>query len=463
MVADPIVSLTTAQKQQGPAVLGLVHRALFQIGAVTGFLAVVCVLAFAAGWRQWSERHGAPTSAARLVGLALVASAGAMIIGYGIKGPLAIYLPGGINANSYLEFAFLAVAARDHAVHQDALVPEQVRGLGRPPQHRQPQVTVHDERLDRAQPGRAWVAGVVIPSGNSSLAPLITRWNGTAWSQVALPASALTLLGPGGLIGAISAASPRNVWAFAETSVWLHYDGTTWTSGRLVKPGPSGQVLTTATLALSKSDVWAFGARERSTGAHAYAAHFNGIKWTATSVPGTSPIVSSSAVRAGDVWAVEGIGPLDPSTGRGALVHWSGGTWHSMRRPGTLAGRPLSSVVARSDSDVWVGGAVTNRKKGTTEAIGHWKRPLLDGDGLAGPDDLPEVRGDRTCVRRPRRAAGRGKLRDMLGERDEPRLARDGRYLEAGRRGSQEPRGHRDDGTRPGHDLGMGCRRRRDR
>ena len=38
MVADPIVSLTTAQKQQGPAVLGLVHRALFQIGAVTGFL-----------------------------------------------------------------------------------------------------------------------------------------------------------------------------------------------------------------------------------------------------------------------------------------------------------------------------------------------------------------------------------------------------------------------------------------
>lgn len=101
MVTDPIVSLTTAQKQQGQAVLGLVHRALFQIGAVTGFLAVACVLAFAAGWRQWSERHGAPTSAARLVGLALVASAGAMIIGYGIKGPLAIYLPGGINADSY--------------------------------------------------------------------------------------------------------------------------------------------------------------------------------------------------------------------------------------------------------------------------------------------------------------------------------------------------------------------------
>jgi hypothetical protein len=101
LVTDPILSLTTAQKQQGSAVLGYVHRANFHIGAVAGFLAVACVLAFAAGWRQWSERHSAPTSAARLVALALVASAGAMIIGYGIKGPLAIYLPGGINANTY--------------------------------------------------------------------------------------------------------------------------------------------------------------------------------------------------------------------------------------------------------------------------------------------------------------------------------------------------------------------------
>ena len=221
-------------------------------------------------------------------------------------------------------------------------------------------------------PGDAWAAGAVIPSGNSGLAPLISRWNGTAWSQVALPTSALTRLGPAGLIGAVSAASPRNVWVFAESSVWLHYDGTTWTSGQLAKPGPSGQVVTTATLALSKSDVWAFGARVRSKAMHSYAAHFNGVKWTATSVPGTSPIVSSSAVRAGDIWAVEGIGPLSPAAGRGALVHWSGGTWHSVNLPKALAGRPLSSVVARSDGDVWVGGAVTNRKKGTTEAVGHW-------------------------------------------------------------------------------------------
>lgn len=101
MVTDPILSLTDAQKRQGPAVLAYVHRLNFHVGAVAGFLAVACVLGFAAGWRQWSEHDGPPVSAARLVALALTASAGAMIIGYGIKGPLAVYLPGGIDANTY--------------------------------------------------------------------------------------------------------------------------------------------------------------------------------------------------------------------------------------------------------------------------------------------------------------------------------------------------------------------------
>ena len=100
MLTDPLSALTRAQKLQGPAALGHVSRLDFQIGALAGFLAVACVLAFTAGWRQWSERQG-PPSAARLVALALTASAGAMIIGYGIKGPLAIYLPGGTDAGTY--------------------------------------------------------------------------------------------------------------------------------------------------------------------------------------------------------------------------------------------------------------------------------------------------------------------------------------------------------------------------
>ena len=101
MVTDPLSALSDAQKLQGPAALDHVSRLEFQLGAVAGFLAIACVLAFTAGWRQWSERQGPPVVAARLVALALTASAGAMIIGYGLKGPLAIYLPGGTDAHTY--------------------------------------------------------------------------------------------------------------------------------------------------------------------------------------------------------------------------------------------------------------------------------------------------------------------------------------------------------------------------
>ncbi len=247
-------------------------------------------------------------------------------------------------------------------------------------------------------PGDAWAVGLTGPISGSSISPLIVRWNGTSWAQVALPAPILTALG-GDLIDSVSAASPKNVWMFGFTSTWLHYDGATWTSGHLGKPGPTGETLTTATLALSKSDVWAFGARVSAKGGHSYAAHFDGVKWTATPVPGSSPIRRVSAVRAGDIWAVEGGGLLVAggaaaglvgAAGRsaaglvgaaarsaatsapGGLVHWSGGTWHSVRLPATLRNVPLSSVVASSDSNVWVGGSVRNAKKGTTEAVGHW-------------------------------------------------------------------------------------------
>ncbi|HEX9033254.1 MAG TPA: hypothetical protein VF834_15555 [Streptosporangiaceae bacterium] len=219
-------------------------------------------------------------------------------------------------------------------------------------------------------PGDAWAVGL---AHGTSISPLIAHWNGTAWSQVTLPASVQAALGADGLVSAVSAGSPKNVWAFGAASTWAHYDGATWTSGQLVKPGSSVPAIIASALALSKINVWAFGSRLTSTGGHAYAAHFNGVKWTATSVPGTGTISDASTINAGDIWAVEGGGLLGgPGGGHGALVHWSGGAWHSVILPKALVGRPLSSVVASSDKNVWVAGALPNSKKGTTEAVGHW-------------------------------------------------------------------------------------------
>jgi hypothetical protein len=169
-------------------------------------------------------------------------------------------------------------------------------------------------------PGDAWAVGRIYPRGDSP-PPLIVRWNGAAWSQVTLPAPVLAAA-RNSVFESVSASSRTNVWAFSDTTRWLHFDGTAWTTGRLLKPRRSSQVLISSVLALSKTDVWAFGGRLTSRGQSAYAAHFDGTTWTPTPVPGAGLIDGSSAVRAGDLWAVEASAlGIRPGPGAGALVH----------------------------------------------------------------------------------------------------------------------------------------------
>jgi hypothetical protein len=57
-----------------------------------------------------------------------------------------------------LELSLTPVPAGDHAVHQDARITQQVRGLPRAPHHGQPQDAAEHERFHRANPGRAVTA-----------------------------------------------------------------------------------------------------------------------------------------------------------------------------------------------------------------------------------------------------------------------------------------------------------------
>lgn len=100
LVSDPQSALATADRGLGAEIVELVGRTGYHVGAATGFLAVACLLVAAAGWRRlvrgWPDHL-----AAELVPGALVAAAGAMTIGYGFKGTLAIYLDGGLDGSSY--------------------------------------------------------------------------------------------------------------------------------------------------------------------------------------------------------------------------------------------------------------------------------------------------------------------------------------------------------------------------
>lgn len=94
-------SLTEEEYASGAAVIEALDRTGYHVGVVAGVLAVFCLLVFAAGWRRWAATAAGTSLAAGVVTLALVASAGAMILGYGMKGSLAVYLPGGMDEGSF--------------------------------------------------------------------------------------------------------------------------------------------------------------------------------------------------------------------------------------------------------------------------------------------------------------------------------------------------------------------------
>ncbi len=73
----------------------------FHVGIVAGLAATFCLLVTAAAWRRWANERAPGNLAAGMVPPALTASAGAMIVAYGMKGSLAVYLPGGMDEGSY--------------------------------------------------------------------------------------------------------------------------------------------------------------------------------------------------------------------------------------------------------------------------------------------------------------------------------------------------------------------------
>jgi hypothetical protein len=93
--------ITEEQRTAGVSVVDHLTSGRYHLGAVLGFAAIVCLLVFTAGFRRFARRVVPDNLAASVAGIAMVASAGAMILGYGIKGSLSVYLDGGINQNSY--------------------------------------------------------------------------------------------------------------------------------------------------------------------------------------------------------------------------------------------------------------------------------------------------------------------------------------------------------------------------
>jgi hypothetical protein len=256
----------------------------------------------------------------------------------------------------------------------------------------------------------AWAVGAAATSTDTKDVFSVEHWAGKSWKRVTLPSKvAKVAAGFDFLLSGIAASSSTNVWVFGEVGglsggdSYLRLNGKTWSTGTL--PGSSdtaaGPAVITAAVALSKSDVWVFGAKPKpNTGAVPtyvpYAAQFNGHSWTTKPVPGAGEIQAASAISPSDIWAVTGASEINATsaTSKPSVLHWNGTSWKASALPTKLpAGAELSAVVAKSDGDVWIAGAAISGSKTKTQFADEF----TGSKWADAPTDLKSSASSQSC------------------------------------------------------------------
>jgi hypothetical protein len=215
-------------------------------------------------------------------------------------------------------------------------------------------------RNDMRQAVRA--AGTLLVAG-----AVVLRWNGSAWSRLAVPGVA----GKSTTFTGVKAFSATDAWAVGASStvslgetLAMHFDGTAWARPPTPSPGTRNNTVTSVD-GIAPGDVWAvgqsldlpYGNRVRQS----LIMHWNGSTWSQLPSPnnGSTYLSDVVAVSATDAWAVG-------SGAAGAFVtRWNGTAWATAPAP-PLAG--LRGVTARSGTDVWVAGS----DAAGAPALAHW-------------------------------------------------------------------------------------------
>ena len=268
----------------------------------------------------------------------------------------------------------------------------------------------------RRLPGAAVlvILGVGLALGSSASArslrvvPLVEHWDGTSWSQVAVPSGSPSLT-------AVVAPSATDVWAVGTSNVAVHWDGTSWQRVTLPTPKNIAAPAFWGAAAVSPDDVWAVGDVSPLHGAsYAIIDHWNGEHWKLVpGPPARSELYGIAALSANDVWAV-GDASVRTASGfeRLALtLHWDGTAWTQVPAPNPAPAtmppgsfdNSLAAVAGSSPGDVWAVGSYylwANGVRGTRSLVLHWDGthwaqaptpdPLTPGhagslDGVAAP------------------------------------------------------------------------------
>ena len=218
--------------------------------------------------------------------------------------------------------------------------------------------------VDATSAGDAWAVGHYEANGFNHPRPLVERWNGSAWSSVAVAWNQ-----EGELFG-VAALASDDVWTVGGfqtggQALIAHWNGSAFSPVSHPNPGTFNRLY--AITALAPNDIWAVGEFTNPI-SRTLALHWNGSSWTHVPTPtggGYSHLYGVTALAPDDVWAV---GDDGNST---LAIHWDGSQWTRVPTPSPGFSADLRAVSASPDGTVWAVGdsgsnSLTMRWDGTS-------------------------------------------------------------------------------------------------
>jgi len=215
-----------------------------------------------------------------------------------------------------------------------------------------------------------WAVGWYDDSSSFSQT-LALEWNGTSWSQVATP-------DPGGTsvdnyLRGVACASSSECWAVgydydynnshAYQTLALEWNGTSWSQVAIPDPGgTSANDFLYGVTCASSSECWAVGDYNDGSGYQTLAIEWNGTSWNLANTPnnqsGNNYLYGVTCASSSECWAVGDY--YDSSNYLQTLaLEWNGTSWAQATTPdpgGTSASNELYGVTCVSSSDCWAVG-----------------------------------------------------------------------------------------------------------
>ena len=237
--------------------------------------------------------------------------------------------------------------------------------------------------------------------------PLLSHWDGTAWTNSALPAAPLAApAAPGGTethLADVSCVAADDCWAIGHSSnedtvpgavtqdFVLRWDGTAWLPApALPEPDATFGGTLRSIDCPTASRCWAVGQITPSDQIHESIATWDGTAWSSVVAPAAAAVRSNRlldvvCLAADDCWGVGSY--FYGQLGRTLTQHWDGEAWSVIPSPNSSEDRynSLTSVSCPAPDDCWAVGTSGSWNSRYQQPLAlHW-----DGAAWSLSDPIP--------------------------------------------------------------------------